>query len=335
MLNALKAKGFLPHMMNMSEFQQVDQTPTTTFISNDDRGCWVNIRRYRQYDGNAPRILLLPMFHIADKAYLNYMTIEMWKADIVLLEGAAGPLARMAKLVRKLITNTGRFGLTREWAGSKSNKEDDHYAEEIGDWAHATPHAPIEKSYRIRETGRIVRFIKSDLSAGEVHASTNGLPILFWLLAPFVLTAFGIYASLKMTRRDFSDNAGTDSLHDWKDEKDGSWKRKLYDYLIRDREARIFSILDREITNPLNRGKTIAVRWGAGHMDAIRAWLKTQHGCYNDSDLWVLAIEADDTAQETSSVPTPAPAYESHPFGPSLAYNVSYQNDERSDIQTP
>lgn len=264
-------------------------------------GLWVKIITLTHKDTSKPKIILLPMIHVADKMYFEEMYYEKWCCDTVLLEGVRHPIARMLSKFYKGFAALKNIG-ARAQDDSSVRKGDDL------SWHSPREDAPLEHTAYLdytdidpNEIRRAVRFVKADVSAGTARKSLQLLPWWVYVVAPFAMIGTLIMLRFK-TRSEIIDlllPQGAVAIVDEESPADRAWNT-FVNFAGSTRDKHLANVLLHEINAPSNAGKTIGVKFGVEHMHPLIKMLRKAQSYNITNKRGVLAWAIDPKGQDAS-----------------------------------
>ena len=279
------------------------------FKYKNNDGLWVKVLTLAHNDASKPRIVLMPMMHVADKRYFEEMYYEEWCCDVVLLEGVNHPIGRMLNKFYAACAALKNIGAKAQHNSSTGDvgKPGEDSTNWIA-WHSPQVGAPLECTSFLNypeidpnELKRAVRFVKADVSKSTARDSLKELPWWMLVLAPFAFIGALIMLRFQ-SRKKLIDEFSAEGHY--AEKEDGGWldaELNLFMKFATDtRDAHLGNVLLNEIESPANLGKTIGVKFGVGHMRPLLKTLRKTHGYQIASKRGVLAWAVDPRAQESS-----------------------------------
>lgn len=272
-------------------------------------GLWVKIITLTHQDASKAQIVLLPMIHVADKLYYEEMCYEQWCCDTVILEGVTHPIGRMLNKFYRAFAALKNIGAAAQSAQSISNDEDAKKRREGTFLWHAPQEgAPLEHTcyldYPDVDPGkmrRAVRFVKGDVSASTARESLKMLPWWVYAVAPFAM--IGALITVRFQSRSQIIDAlfpeGAVASYDGGGSADRALNT-LMKFAGDTRDKHLAEVLLHEINSPANKGKTIGIKFGVGHMHPLIKMLRKAQSYKIANKRGVLAWAIDPKAQVAS-----------------------------------
>ena len=248
--------------------------------------------------------------HVADKLYYEEMCYEQWCCDTVILEGVTHPIGRMLnKFYRAFaaLKNIGaqrhrvpnRFRMTR----MQRREERAHFC---GTRRKKMPYCrhTCYLDYPDVDPGkmrRAVRFVKGDVSASTARELLKMLPWWVYAVAPFAM--IGALITVRFQSRSQIIDAlfpeGAVASYDGGGSADRALNT-LMKFAGDTRDKHLAEVLLHEINSPANKGKTIGIKFGVGHMHPLIKMLRKAQSYKIANKRGVLAWAIDPKAQVAS-----------------------------------
>jgi hypothetical protein len=283
--------------------------PMYNFTFKNTDGLWVKVTTLTHQDPSKPKIVLLPMIHVADNSYFEEMYYEKFCCDVVLLEGVVHPIGSLANTFYKAFAALRNVGARAqyEWS-SQTGLRDSGWGTCDVQWHHPKESAPLEctvyQEYPETDPAqmrRAIRFVRADVTAKMAREALRTLPWWTYVVVPFVMLSALVTLRFK-TRVAIIDElfANRHSTQgDGKSAADRAWN-VFWKFASETRDDRLASVLFDELKSPLNAGKTIGVKFGAAHMYPLIIKLRRRLGYKITEKRAVLAWAIDPKLQAAS-----------------------------------
>jgi hypothetical protein len=282
-----------------------------SFTYKNTNGLWVNVTTLTHKDHLKPKIVLLPMIHVADGLFFEEMYYEQFCCDVVLEEGVVHPVGRFANLFYRAFAALKNVGASAQhrWSSQSKQHNEGWRADDV-QWHSPKVAAPTEctvyQDYPEIDPAlmkRATRFVKADVTAKVAREALKALPLWTYLAVPFAF--LGALVTLRFKSRleiiDALSNGRHGTHSDGKSDADRAWN-VFSRFAGETRDNHLAKVLFDEIKSPANASKTICVKFGAAHMYPLLTKLRRRLGYKISEKRAVLAWATKTAAQGTSPV---------------------------------
>jgi hypothetical protein len=190
-------------------------------------------------------VTLFPMVHVGDDAFYRDVYEDASTHDVMLVEGVRSPVVRILTSSYRWI-NVAKLGLVVQ------------------------PRSPREQHGK-------ARVVHADLSTDEFHRSWRQIPLWLRLVVAVAAPIFGLTQRLVASREsiarhlEMDDRLSSDELLSWNPQM-AALKRGM----LNDRDDHLIRKLSQEIDRRTSDECSIAVVYGAAHMRAVLAELRSR-----------------------------------------------------------
>jgi len=261
------------------------------FSFSDESGVWMNISTYSHADKNMPSLTLLPMIHLGEKDYYRAANNETLCHDSVYLEGSYVPAKRALHFLHRVIgifsnltLQTGKQSFFKRW--NKEAADSGRGGLEESTYTHS---CDCGTCYRFK-----LRRIRADLHRWHALKAIKAMP--WWTMISFpALVIAALIAAPFMNLRDMALDIKTDDDCDCgKCDQDHFLDRfffPIFNFIQDDRDLFLRMTLAEALIMPENQGKSLCVKYGAGHMPQLAETLLNDFGYTLSTQHAILAIK--------------------------------------------
>ncbi len=165
----------------------------TNYTYKDKSGLRVCVEWYTHTDENRPRVKLLPMIHVADKAFYKEMSWERFACDVWLSEGFKGKtVTHGISSAMQIFAKFSRIGLA--YQGSHPSNRSSSRTREVAFFPRTktTPEEKVFEFGRDCSCGRCapkksVRVIRADLDSNDAQHLWRSMPLWVRWGWPFII----------------------------------------------------------------------------------------------------------------------------------------------------
>ena len=252
---------------------------------SDAHGLWSRISYYEHPNPGMPKITLLPMTHLGEAEFYSEMRDEMWTHDAVFLEGCYVPSGRIFHLIQRVLTalsglslQSGKISIFKRGPTEPAESGADGLREERRKYS-----CDCGTCYNLE-----LRMVRADLHRFHAEKALRNMPFWNKAVLPFLLI-FAVMCApfINIRKGDFND-APRDEGHSLFDRFMAPYKK----FVMHDRDLFLRTVLAEEIVKTGNSGKTLCVKYGAGHMQILASTLLSDFNYVLHRQRDVLAIAA-------------------------------------------